>query len=174
MKNLFLIAVFGFSLSVVNIFAQTTSPKFSSVYTDLNKSCKTIGGGGGTDPAFDCRGIGGYRIYNWFAAAAQMFAVKVPDSEKMINLATLNLDFDSRKTKVEWRMVNGKPFAVIMRVDKYSDKKSDSEIFGKKVGTELIVRGLKGFEHIEFIIDGKSPNANEAARKLADASYLKE
>ena len=172
MKFLVTLFIFCF-LFAGSVSAQKTTAKFSSLYTDLNKSCKTIKGGDGQDDASDCQGVGGYRIYNWFAAAAQMFAVKIPNSEKMINLATLNLDFDSRKTKVEWRIVNGKPFAVIMRVDRYSDKKSDSEIFGKKVGTELIVRGLKGFEHIEFIIDGKSPSANEAARKLADASYLK-
>lgn len=153
--------------------AQKTAPKFSSIYTDLNKSCKTIRGENGTDDASDCRGIGGYRIHNWFAAAAQMFAVKAPKSEDMINLATLNLDFDSRKTKVEWRMANGKPFAVIIRIDKYEKPENDYDIFGKKIGTELIVKGLKGFDKIDFTVDSKTPNANAKARKLADAAYLK-
>lgn len=174
MKNLFFVAIFGFSLSVVNIFAQTTSPKFSSVYTDLNKDCKTIGGGGSTDPAFDCRGVGGYRVYNWSAAAAQFFAVTVQKSEEdRFLLATQNFDYDMTKIKVEWRLANGKPFAVIIRFNKYAEPIKDGEYFGKKIGVELIVKGLKGFENIDFTVDAKTPNANAEARKLADASYLK-
>ncbi len=51
MKNLIVSIIFCILL-VGNILAQKAEPKFSSVYTDLDKSCKTIGGGNGTDPAF--------------------------------------------------------------------------------------------------------------------------
>lgn len=171
----YLIVPFILSLFFIGTaFAQKTTPKFSSVYTDLDKSCKTIGGGGGTDPAFDCRGIGGYRIYNWSAAAAQFFAVKTSkNNEDMIQLASQSFDFDMGKAKVEWRLVNGKPFAVIMRFNKYADPDDTNPYFGKKIGTELIVKGLKGFEKIDFTVDAKTPNANAEARKLADNAYLK-
>lgn len=171
MKNLITLFIFCF-LFAGNISAQKTALKFSSVYTDLNKGCKTIKGGEGQDDASDCRGIGGYRIYNWFSAATQMFAVTLPKSDETISLATVNLDFDPSKTKVEWRLANGKPFAVIMRVDKYDGKGDGSFNFlGKKIGKELIVKGLKGFEKIDFTVDSKTPNANAKAREMADTSY---
>ncbi len=36
----------------------------------------------------------------------------------------------------------------------------------------MIVRGLKGFEDIDFKVDAKTPNANVKARELADNAYL--
>ena len=172
MKNLITSIIFCFLL-IGNIFAQKAEPKFSSVYTDLNKSCKTIRGGDGQDDAFDCRGIGGYRIYNWSAAAAQFFAVKTSKKdEDMIQLATQDFNYNMNKVKIEWRLANGKPFAVIMRFDKYSDTKDEFAYFGKKNGEELIIKGLKGFDKIDFTVDGKTPNANAEARKLADNAFL--
>ena len=145
---------------------------FTSVYTNLNKDCKTIGGGDGQDAAYDCRGVGGYRIQNWSAAAATYYAVETPDKKDRIQIATQDFDYDQTKIKVEWRMANGKPFALIMRVFKYSDElKDESAYFGKKIGEELRIIGLKGFENIDFTVDAKTPNANLKARELADNGY---
>jgi len=82
------------------------------------------------------------------------------------------LIFDQTKIKAEWRTANGKPFAVIMRVAKYGETDDENLYIGKKIGEELIVQGLKGFEDIDFKVDAKTPNANVKARKLADDAYL--
>lgn len=171
MKCLVTTLILGF-LFIGGISAQKTAPKFSSIYTDLDKSCKTIRGGDGQDDAFDCRGVGGYRIYNWSAAAAQFFAVKTSKkNEEMTQLGSQSFDFDMGKAKVEWRLANGKPFAVIIRFNKYADPDEANPYFGKKIGTELIVKGLKGFDKIDFTVDAKTPNANAKAREMADTAY---
>jgi hypothetical protein len=164
-----LLALFIFCFLFVG---SASANKFSSRYTDLDKSCKTIKGGEGQDDASDCRGIGGYRVHVWFSAMAQHIGTKTVKSEEMIPLATQSLDFDQTKIKLEWRLANGKPFAVIFRVFKYGEGNDDNP-FGKKIGEELIVKGLTGFEKIDFKVDSKTPNTNAEARKLADNAYLK-
>ena len=37
-----------------------------------------------------------------------------------------------------------------------------------KTGEALIIKGLKGFEHIDFQVDAKTPSANLKARQMAD------
>jgi hypothetical protein len=162
------------SFLVGNIFAQNTAKptKFSSLYTDLNRDCKAIGSKNpGTDEGGDCRGIGGYRIYLSPTAAVLFISAEAPDKKTSISIAQQDYDFDQQKRKVEWRMANGKPFAVILRVNKYDGAPDDSHYLGKKIGEELIVKGLKGFEGIDFTVEAKTPNANQKAREMADAGY---
>jgi len=169
-----IIFVFGLILLTGSLYAQKTvdTTKFTSVYTNLDKDCKTLKGVGGTDDASDCQGIGGYRLRVWFSAASQMIGADTPDKKDTIHLITQGLDFDQTKVKVEWRLANGKPFAVIMRVFKYSDETTaDNPYFGKKIGEELAVMGLKGFDGIDFKVDTKTPDANAKARELADNGY---
>jgi hypothetical protein len=72
---------------------------------------------------------------------------------------------------VEWRMANGKPFAIIMREYEYAGN-DQCATGGKITGESLIVRGLKGYE-IDETVDAKTPNANLKARELADKGYAK-
>ena len=58
-----------------------------------------------------------------------------------------------------------------MRVAKYGEPDDENPYLGKKIGEELIVKGLKGFENIDFTVDAKTPNANAKARELADNAY---
>jgi hypothetical protein len=72
---------------------------------------------------------------------------------------------------VEWRLANGKPFALIMR--KYAYAGSEQCATGGKItGESLIVVGLKGYE-IDETVDAKTPNANAKARDLADKAYAR-
>lgn len=174
MKSLAFVLGFGLILLTANGFAQTKTAKTKnlSVYTDLKKNCKTIKGGEGQDDAFECRGVGGYRVAIWYSAAAEIMAINPPDKSDSISLDTHDIAADYSKRKIEWRLANGKPFAVIFRVDKYGDeKKNDYDIFGKKIGEELKVIGLKGFENINFTVDAKTPDANAKARELADNAF---
>jgi len=54
----------------------------------------------------------------------------------------------------------------------YGETNDENLYIGKKIGEELIVQGLKGFEDIDFKVDAKTPNANVKARELADDAYL--
>ncbi len=172
MKNL--ISVFVFCLVVLSINSypknNTKTTRFTSVYTDLNKDCRTDEGGDGQDSTYDCRGVGGYRITSDSAASAAFYYLKTPDGES-IRFATQNFDYDHSKYKAEWRHANGKPFALIMRFFNYSESKDESAFFGKKTGEYLKVLGLKGFDNIDFEVDAKTPNANQKARDLADNGY---
>jgi hypothetical protein len=76
----------------------------------------------------------------------------------------------SQKT-IEWRLANGKPFAVIMRVYEYAGNDLCATN-GKVTKESLVVKGLKGFE-IEETVDAKTPNANLKAREVADKAYAK-
>ena len=177
MKKLTTIFIFCSVLFISSVEAQKTNQtatKFSSRYTNLRNDCKvTPGDENGTDGSSDCRGAGGYRIFIWYSAAAEMIAAELPDRSGNIMLDTHDIFSDYSRIKIEWRMANGKPFAVIMRVFKYGDeKKSEYDYWGKKVGEELKVIGLKGFENIDFRVDAKTPDANVKARELADKGFL--
>jgi hypothetical protein len=130
-----------------------------------------------------CKGYGGYSVYIYYSAWSAQIAVeqakgKASESDSLINLAQQSLDYsDVKGRKIEWRMMNGKPFAVILRITKYS---ADAGADGNspfdpkyKTGEALLVKGLKG-HNIDFEVDAKTtPNPNEKARKLADSNYDK-
>lgn len=153
----------------VSAFAQT-SPRFTSAYTSLGRGCKTLGGENGTDDASICRGVGGYQIRVYGSATATHINAEKKGSDESVNLAMLSIEFDESKTNIEWRLANGKPFAVIIRVPKYGDATNENPYFGKVIGQQLIIRGLKGYD-IDLNVDAKTPNANLKARELADKAY---
>jgi hypothetical protein len=173
MKNLKIAAILCVALLAGSAFAQKARPvKFSSVYTNLDRDCRTIRGTDGQDDASDCRGIGGYRVYIYSAAAAMFITVRTARGDEPVSIVTQDFDFDQNKVKVEWRLANGKPFAVIMRVARYADPTEEGTYFGKKIGEDLVVSGLKGFDEINFKIDARAPNANALARQAADKAYF--
>jgi len=77
---------------------------------------------------------------------------------------------DWKQKTVEWRLANGKPFALIMRVYSYAGNEYCGTD-GKIIGESLIVRGLKGYEHINVTLNATAPNSNVKARELADKGY---
>lgn len=174
MKHLVMLLALFALFSAGSVYAQKTpaATKFSSRYTNLDKDCKTLRGGDSQDDAYDCKGVGGYRMYVGSSAAALSISVTTPVTEDPIQIAMQDFDWDQTKIKVEWRLADGKPFAVIIRTFKYSgDKANDYDYWGKKTGEELRIVGLKGFENIDFTVDAKTPDANVKARELADNGY---
>ncbi|MGB9178589.1 MAG: hypothetical protein WCB68_05015 [Pyrinomonadaceae bacterium] len=153
---------------------------FSSVYTDLNRDCRNAlkSVGEGQDMPLRCKGYGGYKISIGFSAMASHLSVDSLDDKYSNSLAMQQLNYDQEKgRKIEWRLADGKPFAVILRVSKYNDANAGTpEYFSEqnKTGEFLIVKGLKGYEKIDFEVDVKSGgNVNEKARQLADSNYGK-
>lgn len=73
-------------------------------------------------------------------------------------------------------MADGKPFAVIVRFGLYVNTSDDDpNPFQDKYQTAqlLLVRGLKGYERVDFDVDAKTPGANEKARELADHAFMR-
>jgi hypothetical protein len=154
--------------------------RFSSAYTALTKC-----GSGmtkkeeqeaeehGTDIPTRCKGLGGYHVYISYSACSS--DISLEKGEESIRLAMQAGNW--KQKTVEWRLAQvgaiAKPFAVIFRVYEYGG--SDlCATDGKITGESLIVKGLKGYEHIDQTVDVKAtPNPNVKARELADKGYAK-
>ncbi len=153
---------------------------FMSVYTDMKRDCKTQSDpeaeARGSDPIMECEGYGGYRISVGYSAAAAHIAVvneKKPDES--ISIGTEYLNYGAKGEMVEWRMANDKPFAVIVRLGKYKEVDDPVQQYNDKnrIGSTLVIKGLKGWEQIDFKVDGATPKANEKAREMADQNFSK-
>ena len=142
----------GALFSASDLTAQKTArsaTKFSSVYTDSTKQCT------GAEPVFTCKGYGDYKLILDIGGVFQ--SARIESSKiKNYSLSIANRQSVGWNPKVEWRMANGKPFAVIVRVDE-SDENSETP---KKIGEKLLVFGLQGYEHISDSVDAKTPQAN--------------
>ncbi len=150
---------------------EKSSVKFSSVYTDFEKDC-IYEIGESSHVATDCKSVGEYQLKYFDSANALHFRVEKVGDEESIELATQSFGYVTKPGKIEWRLADGKPFAIIMRI--YLHKISDEGYFGDVIGEELMVKGLKGFEYINHNIDArKTRNANEEVRKFADQAYNK-
>lgn len=148
-------------------------PKFASVYSNFTTNCKNFDGENGSDGYSLCRGPGGYRIRVYYSAASSYYnAELVKEEGSNFPIAMADLNFNDRKTRVEWRTADGKPFAVIMRVPTYAGPKKETDYYGPVNGHTLVVVGLKGVA-VDATINAAEPNANAKARELADAAYLK-
>jgi len=126
----------------------------------------------GTDIPTKCKGLDGYVVDISYSACSSDFSLT--KGEERISLA-MQAGLWKQKT-VEWRMAQvgsiAKPFAVILRVYEYSGDDLCVGTGGKIIGESLIVKGLKGFEHIDEEVKVKgTPNPNAKARQLADKGY---
>jgi hypothetical protein len=180
-----IIIIFALSLfpAIGLCFAQATPQgkqvKFSSAYTDLKTRCKSAltkkeekeAEKLGQDIPMVCGGYGGYEIFLASHGAMTQLAVRIKTGEEIKNVVqeTLYIGDPVYTRKVEWRLANGVPFALIFRRD-VNDEPEDPSV-RKKIGEVLRVVGLKD-EKINFEVDvKKSPNPNEEARRLADNAY---
>lgn len=171
-KTILTVTFFGLLMAGASYAQKPAATKFTSIYTSLTKGCKELKGTNGSDPAYICRGAGNYQVREYYSAASTQINAEVKGTDDYVGLATLSIGFDDKKTTLEWRLANGKPFAVIMRVPVYSEKVADGEYFGKVIGQKLKIVGLVGFEDkVTGEVDGKTPNANVKAREIADAAY---
>lgn len=151
---------------------------FSSAYTALTKC-----GSGmtkkeekeaeehGSDIPTRCKGPGGYDIFIGYSACSSQISAE--KGEERIPLAMQPVDW--KQKTVEWRMAQtkgkAKPFAIIMRVYEYGGN-DQCATAGKITGEFLVVKGLKGYEHIDEKVDVKvTPNPNTKAREIADKGY---
>lgn len=154
------------------------SSDFSSVYTDLSKDCKaalkTVGAG--QDMPLKCKGYGGYEVRIDYSAMSASLRIQSADGQVAASVGLQPLGYYDHK-KLEWRLAKGKPFAIIIRSDRYKDESGniDTDTFAPQnvTGTYLLIFGLKGFEYVDGKVDAKTPDANAKARALADAGFIR-
>ncbi len=165
-----------FSLIISGESSETTGG-FYSEYTDLEKECNTPEGQGeeGGHVSTYCKGPDKYRVHMFDTAGTMEITVDAPGSDEYILIVSEKVSFTTKGKKLEWRIKNGVPFAVIMRANKYSLDENELIKYPVKVtGEYLFVRGLHGFESIRADVNvGTTRYANEEARKIADEGYLK-
>lgn len=175
MKKLILftiVAVFG------AISANAQVAKMTSVYTNTQTDCKAEEKSEGDEVPFICKEVGGFRL-RIIPAGAQAETLEIVDAkgETVVSLGNVGYGYTTTNNrKVEWRMANGKPFAVILRVNTYNETKAaedgDSPFLAKyKTGEKLLIRGLTGYSQIDFEVDGKTQNANAKAQQKADENF---
>lgn len=155
--------------------ASSSAVKFTSVYTNLKTQCWADGKAGeGQDQALKCKGYGGYVIKIGYSAASSHLRIESSSNENdSVSAPAQPINYDGMGRKVEWRLANGKPFAVILRIDIPKDGLEATEFWqpGNLKGQSLLVLGLGKFKEFSAEIDAKTPNANVGARQQADAKY---
>lgn len=144
--------------------------KFSSSFTSFKKNCRDKFSelDEGQDMPQVCIGPSHYKIEVSYSACCEYlqiinknFTVELP--RQMISTV------DNRI--LEWRLANGKPFAIILKLDKY---RGDLALDGTKIKEVLLIKGLNGFDDINHEIDTeRKPNSIQEARRLADQSYMR-
>ena len=123
----------------------------------------------GSDIPIRCKGFGGYDIDISYSACSSNISVE--KGEENTSLAMQSIDWKPKT--MEWRLAGGRPFAVILRVNEYAGN-DQCATGGKVTGEFLVVKGLKGYEHIDERVDvKKTPNPNLKAREIADKGYAR-
>ncbi len=144
--------------------AAAVEPRFESGYTDLAKDCRAAFDQKeveeGQDMPQRCRGPAGATLYIYFSAEESFLQVETAAGTSQLEEALRLSDYD--RGKVEWRMADGVPFAIIVRTRKAEGRAETLEVRG--VGTHRTIVG-------SVRVAGRA-NANIEARSLADRGYI--
>lgn len=141
-----------------------------SVYTNLTeKTCRTIEAdaeGAGWYRGL-CAGAGGYRLELLEGDLRQSINVVAPDRKKHeLELWTnVSSAFSSLGEKAEWRVRNGRPYALIVRFNASTSAENPQQIVSYLVVVKISARTVC---LTDIVKPAKDQNA--AARRLADES----
>ncbi len=143
-------------------------PKLSSAYLDFTKCKNLIQGDApeGEDQPIRCQGPGGYTGEEQYSATTTWHVVAHPAMKEWLSLEPSDGQALSAGSVMEFRLCDGRPFAVIQRV-KFC--KGDGCDQMKKVSEILVVQGLIGAEGLRAELPTAKPNANERAHEATDA-----
>ncbi|MEZ5424627.1 MAG: hypothetical protein R2747_00050 [Pyrinomonadaceae bacterium] len=128
---------------------------FTSVYTDLRTDCRETESVEGGHVSNFCQGPGNFQIHYFDSATTYSFYVETLDRQISIPLTGMGMDKLKDVGRIEWRLADGRPFAVIMSLSG---------------GRMIIAKGLPGFGRIDSREEGKG--AIYRTRDLADNDYL--
>lgn len=150
--------------------------KFSSTYTKLNDdNCRMVEPIDGLGDGYVvCPVIEGYEAYIFYDLYGNdMLSVRNKtanyEESPIVNDCGISQRYGGT---IEWRTADGAPFAGIVRIKCLGE--NEEGFPGKQISEHLIVFGLAGYESISGSIDVKTtPEANKAARNLAEDAFLK-
>jgi hypothetical protein len=118
------------TLTIAFVFtANAQKAKMSSVYTNMRTDCKEEMKSNGDEVPFICKAVGGFRV-RIIPAGAWAETVEIVDKkgETVVSLGNVGYGYTTTNNrKIEWRMANGKPFAVIFRVNTYDEAKANED-----------------------------------------------
>jgi hypothetical protein len=152
-------------------FSAIADAQNKSAYTTTNaKTCRTIKStfeGTGSYEG-ECRGMGGYRIRLIEGDIRQTMDIITP-RKKRFELRFWNLysSFSSIGDKLEWRILNGRPVAMIARynvADPENSEKNTSYLLVSRIGQTVSCV-------TDVVLPG--PDQNAKARLLADQASNK-
>jgi hypothetical protein len=139
-----------------------SAPRFSSETTPLypNKRCKAIAiSEEEGEQTLRCPAKRGFLVEVGFSAWATHVELTGPST---------SVRFDGTiGAQIEWRLADGKPFAVIVRVN---EQEPDDDGLPDPKATRLVVRGVNGWK-IEGEVAAGAKDAVKAAQDLADTAY---
>lgn len=148
-------------------------PKFDSVYTDLGQNCAEPPGletAEGQDPLLSCRGPGEYWVYLSFSAADAALNVGIKRTPWEQWLEARIPGIDAERGKVEWRLADGDPIALIVRSTPIVFDDAGQPKPGP--AQTLEIRGLGRMRGFEAQVDSRATaNANDEARARVEAEY---
>lgn len=144
--------------------AHADQPRFSSVYTDLAEDCLAAFAATeieeGQDMPLRCAGPDGRSLYIYFSAEDAYLQVEATGDKAPLLAQPLRLsDYD--RGKVEWRLADDVPFAIIVRVRAES-------------GQTLELRGLGAYRAMSDSLDtARRSSVNADARAVADDEFVR-
>ncbi|MCH8903913.1 MAG: hypothetical protein IIA45_08375 [Bacteroidetes bacterium] len=187
-----LLSVCTYALVVV-LAHPASAQEFSSTYSEVTgTNCKYLDElypeeefGDGADIPSICEGMGVYNVYIYYDFYGNdilsIIEGRGEEEEWFTDMFVEGCE-DSQMYggKLEWRLVDEKPYACIIRftcleMRERTDEETGNiyEIF-EQTSEYLLVRGLEGYDKIKFDVDVKiTRKANEQARILADEAYMK-
>lgn len=162
MKILALAVIFLFSAAAVEA-------QVKSIYTDLSDTkCKTLElteDEGGSYKG-ECKGVGGYKLWLIEGDLRQtIIIVDAKGTEHNLKFWEHFGGFSAVGEKAEWRVKNGKPIALIVRLNVSEDPVNSD----KRTSYLIVAKILRDAACVVDIVK-PSKTQNAAARKIADAS----
>ncbi|MEQ1514107.1 MAG: hypothetical protein ABL934_15675 [Lysobacteraceae bacterium] len=160
--NTLRLAILSLASMAANDPANAAAPVFASEYTDLAKDCRQAFADTeleeGQDNALRCKGNGEYGLFIYFSAEDAMLTVENARGETVFDTPLTLSDYGHGK--VEWRLADGRAYAIIVRIKP------------KGVPETLEIRGVDRNRAIRGSIPAAGRrNANALARAEADKAY---
>lgn len=157
-----------FIFFIITVFPIFSKGKFASSYTDFAKDCKGDPSVRDGDIPQICKGPAGFTLYITYSACSEFIRILDKKKKEILSLPEQTIG-SSDKKKLEWRILDGRPIAVIYRISIYEES-SDDPCTRKKKKEELGVYGIGKYSDLSKTVSGK--NENEKARQTADEFIL--
>ena len=158
-----------------NAAPEEASGEITSVYTELSDPTCAISIGsedeGPVESMLDCPGAGGYGLQAVDSDARMYLSMIDPDGQahRLDLQQTVTGSFSSLGPRAEWRLQDGVPIAMIVRVNAYENFENPDKATSYLAVTKISKDGICVTAKIS-----PSEHQNEQARGAADASHTQD